>query len=629
VATRRTTAALLLAGALVTGAAAWQGPRLLASDPSEGEAAQAFADAWEQGGLGALAWAPGTPDPAAEVQRLTAGLTPQEQDRPSAVDVAGVRRTGDTAAVDLDVTWQLAPEQSWRYRTQLPLRLVGDRWQAAYSPALVHPGLAVGQVLRTSTVAPPRAQVLGAGGQVLVKERAVVQVGLQPSRAKDLAATVRRVASLLDVEPAPLLTRARAASPDAFVDVITLRRPAYDEVRSRLRPVPGVVLREGTRPLAPTSAFARALLGSVGPVTAELIEDSGGRLHAGDVVGLSGLQAQYEDQLAGTPGVQVDAVGADGEPPAEPLHEAPPEPGEPLRLTLDTAAQTAADTALAGAGKPAALVAVRASTGELLAVANGGQEGAGYDRALLGQYPPGSTFKIASTYALLQQGLAPNEVVPCPATTTVQGKEFSNAEDHVLGPVPFTTDFAQSCNTAFVDSAPRVSAAQLADAARDLGYTSYDALQTPNAGAQVPAAGTEVEHAAAMIGQGEVLASPLAVAMSAASVAAGTLHPPLLVADAPAGTPVPLDAGPVRALRRLMRGVVTSGTGEALADVPGGPVAGKTGTAEYGEQVPPRTHAWFAGFQGDVAFAVLVEDGGFGAESAVPLAGAFLRDLQR
>lgn len=76
-----------------------------------------------------------------------------------------------------------------------------------------------------------------------------------------------------------------------------------------------------------------------------------------------------------------------------------------------------------------------------------------------------------------------------------------------------------------------------------------------------------------------------------------------------------------------MRQVVTNGTATALKSVPGGPVSGKTGTAEYGSDVPPRTHAWFTGFQGDIAFAVVVEDGGFGAKAAVPLVKKFLSDL--
>ena len=78
-------------------------------------------------------------------------------------------------------------------------------------------------------------------------------------------------------------------------------------------------------------------------------------------------------------------------------------------------------------------------------------------------------------------------------------------------------------------------------------------------------------------------------------------------------------------VRDLMRRVATSGTAAALADVPGDPVSAKTGTAEYGTEVPPLTHGWMIGFSGDLAFAVVVEDGVSGARSAVPVAEAFLR----
>ncbi|HHX46631.1 MAG TPA: cell division protein FtsI, partial [Brevibacterium sp.] len=77
----------------------------------------------------------------------------------------------------------------------------------------------------------------------------------------------------------------------------------------------------------------------------------------------------------------------------------------------------------------------------------------------------------------------------------------------------------------------------------------------------------------------------------------------------------------------MMRKVVTEGTATDLKDVPGDPVHGKTGTAEYGNDSPPRTHSWFAGFQGDLAVAVLVEDGGFGAEAAVPVAHEFFDNV--
>ena len=610
---RRSTLVLSAAGLVAAlGAGGWVGAGLLADGGGDRRAAVAFAEAWAAGEV-------------AELEDVTAGLTPADGDRPAEVSVVSVRRDGDRATAVLDVRWELGA--AWDYRTELPLRRTDDAWQPVVTPAVAHPDLVDGEGLRSRLVQAPRAPITDRAGSPIVSERPVVTVGLQPSRATDLDATVARVAELTGVERPRLLERARSARPDAFVEVVVLRREAYDAVRAELRPVPGVVLREGTRQLAPTTAFARALLGSVGPATAEVVERSEGRVRADMTVGLSGLQRQYDDRLGGTPGLEVEVVDGSGEV-VRSLSSTPPVAGTPLQLTLDPAVQTAADAALATApqGKGAALVVVRPSTGDVLAVANAGPDGPGVDRALTGRYPPGSTFKTASALALLRTGLRVDEVVPCPATTRVDGKAFKNAEDEVLGDQPFTVDFAHSCNTAFVGSADRISSAQLEAAARDLGLTAYD-LEVDAFGADVPVTDDPVEHAAQVIGQGRVLASPLAVAVGAATVESGRLRLPRLLAESPASRPGP-ELAEAAHLQALTRAVVTEGTGTALQDVPGEPVRGKTGTAEYGTAVPPRTHAWFAGSSGDLAFAVLVEDGGFGGATAAPVAAHLLRGLR-
>ncbi len=611
---------------LLGGLAVWQVPRLFASDEGDREAARAFAQAWPAGELARLAWDSGSgPDPAAQVAALTAGLTPLPEDRPAEVTVRSVTRDDDRATAQLAVRWELGAP--WEYDTELPLQRTDDQWRPVLTPTLVHPQLREGQVLRSRIEQPPRAPITDRNGVAIVQDRPVVTVGLQPSRAADLAATVEQVAGLTGVDGEALLRRSTAATPDAFVEVITLRREAYDAQRDQLRPIPGVVLREGERQLAPTAAFARALLGSVGPATAEIVEASNGSVRADQLVGLSGLQKQFEDQLGGTPGTTVEIVDGAGTS-VSALQTTPQVPGGPLQLTLDSAVQQAADRALeaAPADKRAALVVVQPSSGDMLAVANAGPDGPGVDRALTGRYPPGSTFKIASTLALLREGLTPDEVVACPATVTVQGKLFKNAEDEVLGDQPFRTDFAQSCNTAFVGSAERITSTQLQAAARDLGYATYES-GLDLFGGDVPTTQDAVEHAAQVIGQGKVLASPLGVAVSVAAVADGRLRPPRLLMEGPAAEPGPAlaQAADLQALTRL---VVTDGTATVLRDVPGEPVSGKTGTAEFGTQVPPQTHAWFAGFSGDLAFAVLVEDGGFGGAVAAPLAGELLRGLR-
>ena len=122
-----------------------------------------------------------------------------------------------------------------------------------------------------------------------------------------------------------------------------------------------------------------------------------------------------------------------------------------------------------------------------------------------------------------------------------------------------------------------------------------------------------------------------ALAVLAGNVARGSALAPTLVTDpAPQQTPAkpaPLDAKAAGVLQDLTAAVVDRGTGQVLRGTPGGQVHGKTGTAEFGTKDPPQTHAWFVGYQGDVAFAVLVEEGRSGGTVAAPVAKDFLTRL--
>ena len=464
-------------------------------------------------------------------------------------------------------------------------------------------------------------------------DQPVVRVGVQPSRVKDLASLTATLAELLDIDAAKLTERVTAAKPDAFVDVVTLRRPDFDALDAQLRPLPGTVFAEATQPLAPTRQFARALLGTVGPATAEIVEQSEGRVAAGDVTGLSGLQRSLDAQLAGNAGVTVERLRGET---ATELFAVAPVAGTPVTLTLDSAVQQAADSALATvtAGGPAggngnaALVAVDVTTGAVLAVAN--TPATGTNRAMTGQYPPGSTFKSISTQALLAAGVTTDQAVPCPPTQTVDGRSFRNFEGDALGDVTFAEDFAASCNTAFVSLSGELADDALAAAAAPMGLGLDWSVGVDAFTGDVPANTSAVDKAAATIGQGRNLVSPLAMAVATGTIARGEFVDPTLVLE-PAEDAEPVTAPPpvgdLALVRTLMRSVVTDGTASALADVPGDDVFAKTGTAEYGTGSPPPTHAWTIGFQGNMAFAVLVEDGVSGGRAAVPVAEAFLRGL--
>jgi len=375
--------------------------------------------------------------------------------------------------------------------------------------------------------------------------------------------------------------------------------------------------------LAPSRAFARALLGTVAPATKEQLEKLGGRVGPGASVGQWGLEARFEPRLAPVPERRV--VIRAGAVPVETLAKRGGRPGRALTTTLDRRVQAAAEEALAGRSDEAALVAVQPSTGDILAVANRPVESS-YDRALEGTYAPGSTFKVISTAALLRDGLDVDDTVACPTTIEAGGRRFKNFEGGAAGAVPFSRDFAVSCNTAFVSLAPRLTPDALQRTARDYGLGRKLELAVPAAGGRVPPGEDAVERAAAMIGQHEILASPLGMALVAATVADGRWRAPRLVASDPRDAGPALPGAERDTLRSLMRLVVTQGSGTALAGIAGA-VRGKSGTAEFGGGDPPPTHAWFIAFRGDLAIAVLVERGRSGGSVAAPLAARFFSAL--
>ncbi|GGM19294.1 penicillin-binding transpeptidase domain-containing protein [Micromonospora yangpuensis] len=630
--------AVLLAAGVLTGCSDSDGP--------EGSV-DAFLSGWRSGDLRAVGFVAPTGD------RLSADQVAQELKELSG-ELAGtppeLRRSGepkvtkDTATATVAINWPL-PGGGWSYDRQLQLKRGGDDgWQVVWEPQLVHEQLTKGDQLGLRREVSSRAAVLDGAGEPIVAPRPVVRVGVQPGEVTD----ARKLAGQLDaafkaikpalvppVDTSDLPKRLAEAKPDAFVEVVTLRKPAYDQIRSRIYDLPGTKFPTDELQLAPTREFARALLGSVDPAQADDLKAHPDRYVEGDLVGHGGLQGRYDERLRGTPGLAViiKRTGQDGKlaPTDTELFRQDPQPGAPLKTTLDVATQNAADAALRPEKRRSALVAVRISDGAVLATANG--PGApGENLAFSAQVPPGSTFKMVSALGLLDQAAVTLDGrVDCPKTFTVDGRSFKNSNDFELGSVPFRTIFARSCNTAFAALAPKLGPDGLAAAGRSLGLEGSWDLGVDAFTGKVSTGGSPVEQAAASFGQGTTLVSPLALAAATAAVARGRFEQPKLVLDpAPgqAAAPGPqLKPESVEPLRTMMREVVTKGTAKTLADVPGDPVHGKTGTAEYDDD-PANTHSWFVGWQGDVAFAVFVESGGASTDSAVPITNRFLRSLR-
>jgi hypothetical protein len=293
-----------------------------------------------------------------------------------------------------------------------------------------------------------------------------------------------------------------------------------------------------------------------------------------------------------------------------------------LTATLSRPVQQAAQAAVNSQDLPTMLVAIQPSTGDLLAVAQNAAAGTA-PVALNGLYPPGSTFKIATAAAILQAGVAGlDTVLPCPGSATVGQRTVRNA-DFALGDVPLRRAFAESCNTTFATAAAPLPPNALPDAAAQLGLgADFEIPGIVTEAGAVPAAANTTEQVENSIGQGRVQASCFGVALMAATVAGGRAITPRLWREVETRVNAGYEAPPaatVRALRTMMREVVTSGTGTPLAGY--GKVHGKTGTAQVGDG--SAAHGWFTGYRDDLAFATLVLDGS-SSTAAVAVTGAFL-----
>ena len=620
------------------------------------------------GGLIAVVlWSPGSPEPedaleefltayerrdyAAAAALTDASVPPQEQVAENLdanvigldgatldAEVVSVEEAGGFAEATVRMGWEVPGIGPFTYENpEVELNretVAGDtRWEVHWDPTLVHPDLdSSASRLGTTREFRDRAAILDRDGSALVIPRPVVEVGIVRGRLDDgeVERAVEAIAAATEANAKTLRASLEAAAGrQSFVPAITLREEDFAEIRDELDPIPGVEFGSRELPLAPTKEFARALLGTVGAVTAEQLDELGEPYAVGDNVGQGGLQLAYEQRLAGTPDRAVITRLADGTP-AETLYEVEGERGRPLRTTLDGAVQTAAEEALGdgeddGDGDVIALAAVDPGSGDVLAAATRPVDDS-FNRAFEGQYPPGSTFKVITTEALLGAGLDPDETVACPPTIVAGGREFRNFEGGAAGPVPFRVDFAESCNTAFVSLAGRLEFGDLRNTAKAFGIGGKYELGVPTFAGDVPVSRDETEQAASMIGQGRTLVSPVLMAGVAATVIAGRWHAPRVLASDPREAGPRLPAGHVRELRSMMREVVTKGTGTALADLEGAPI-GKSGTAEYGSGDPPPTHAWFIAARDDVAVAVLVEDRPSGGEFAAPIVARFFEAL--
>jgi cell division protein FtsI/penicillin-binding protein 2 len=620
-ATRRTkrsriaAVAIVAIGVLVIGLATGFG-----TEPSAEPTAQSFLLAWQEqqyAAAGAL-----TTAPADTVAASLRGAVAELDATQMFLSMKSVVQHGSTAEASFTATVNLAQQgREWNYRGHFGMRRVGGDWKVVWAPSVINPNLGPGERLAVLTTFPNRAAVLDDKGNPLQLKAPAYVLGVMPDRLASPANTAQAFAKHTGLQAGQVLGQITAAPPHSFLRLATLDSVTYARLRPSLRSVPGLMVRREAQRLF--QARATGLVGGVGSEINEQLRADGALYAPGTTVGLSGLEQKYQRQLLGTPTTQVIAVSSAGQPTGI-LAQWLGTPGTPVRTTIDPAVQDAALTALEGVSSSGEIVAVRASTGAVLAVSQRqASEALPADGALNAKLPPGTAFTIVSAAALVRYGVKVSTPIPCASSFNVEGQTFSSEGTGV--PKPFSTAFAEACGTAFAQLSERLTASQWAQVVREFGIGSdWSQLQVPVFSGSVPSTTGDANLAAQTIGQGNVRMSLLSMAMVAATVDAGRWHvPQVLKAPDPPASGAELDAGMMAAVRGLMQGAVRSGSAQA-ASRPGQQVYGQVGLVRTGSG----WMSWFVGYRGDIAIAA-IESGKTPQLSAAALAGAFFSAAPR
>ena len=554
--------------------------------------AESFFTAFASGDFDSAARLTTDPDAArARLKGTWESLSPKSlAASPGRVDIEG-----DVATVPVTYTWDLGSGRSWKYTATVALGRSDVGWSIRWKSSVVHPKLGAAQQLALVQTDPPRAAVNESDGSEVMVDGTVMAISFDASKAAESGSVSESVQRLVQVlSPLlpglnPQVIAEKSTAQDEPLPVGRIAEADFDRLRDQLA-VPGIVAEDQAVLMPRDPHFASSVLAGVrNTVAGELTGDSGWRVV---VRNANGLVADVLADETGKPAPSVLLT---------------------LSRTVQNAAQRAVDTV---AGKQAMLVAVQASTGKILAVAQNRDADRSGLIATSGLYPPGSTFKIVTSAAAFHDRMSdPQAIVPCPGEIQIGERLIPNYDGFALGAVPLRTAFAQSCNTTFADLASRMGSTALTHAATAMGLgLQYRVPGLDVKSGSVPVEPGLVQRSEDGFGQGKVLSSPLGMALVAAAAASGRAQVPSLIVGRDTkvtGPKAGLTDEVYQQLRPMMRAVVTEGTATPLAG--SGEVYGKTGEAE----VAGGSHAWFAGYRGDIAFATLIVLGGDSTNSVL------------
>jgi len=546
--------------------------------------------------------------------------------------------------------------------------------------------------IRTERIASPRGEIVDREGRVLASTRPAFELEVVPSELRDKERTFKLLSALMEEPPERVRETVGAARGRARFQAVRLADDLSFEqlarVESHRYALPGVLTEVHPRREYPYGSLAAHVLGTIGEVRAEQLEMRGfSGYRSGEQVGQSGVESLLEPHLRGRFGgrnVVVDVAGRT----VEVLDAVEPRSGGRAVLTLDVDLQLAAENGLrevAAPGDPVAgaVVALDPRNGDVLALASlpnydpnafpGGIEPATWraltqdplkplqDRAVAGQFPPGSTYKpFLAAIALQEKVRTPSAGTFCPGSFSFGGRAFRCWKKTGHGTVDLHRAIVQSCDVYFYRTGLDIGVDRMAGYMKSFGFGSPTGIGLENERGGINPSSEWKRHrfnqpwmagetVSISIGQGYVSMTPLQLAVAYGALATGQLVRPRLVLErlAPGGarTPepvdvvrqVPIEAEHLARVRKALRGVVVEGGGTGRrAQVPGLDVGGKTGTAQVvklehtdnmrGRAIPwkYRDHAWFAAIAPvdapEIAVVVLSEHGGHGGSAAGPIA---------
>ncbi|MET7567231.1 penicillin-binding transpeptidase domain-containing protein [Streptomyces sp. NPDC005492] len=342
---------------------------------------------------------------------------------------------------------------------------------------------------------------------------------------------------------------------------------------------------------------------------------------------LDGLREKFGKKAGGKAGIELRVVrGKTSKESDKTLVELSKGTPGKVKTTLSPTLQAAAEQQV-DKQKNSSVVMMRASTGEILAVANASH---GFNVAFQGSLAPGSTMKIVTSTMLFEKNLiTPDASHPCPKTYKLAGWTFHNDDDSEIKKGTFKMAFGASCNNAFINFAPKLSNSDLTTEAQQvygLGMNNW-AIGVPTFDGSIPVQ-SGAQMGASLIGQGGVRMNPLNMASVASTVDTGTFHQPYLVSAKVDGRTLAkasrtMSSTTQAELKDVMKYTADYGTAtKAMAGL--GPDYGaKTGSAEVDGQKKP--NGWFTAYKGDLVGAGVVQAGGHGGDTAGPMVAALLK----